>query len=135
MSENKEIETVEDVVAEAPTESVVVEEKPVVEVKVDEKTAKNLEPIQSGAIGSTVTKVPAKPKTDKPVAAKEVKKEDTVALFSKGNIHWDEVGVLLRGYSVVSKTAADKWLTFPNVRVATPEEVAADFASKAGGVI
>jgi len=134
MSENKEVEKVEEAVVEAPVEAVVVEEKPV-KVKVDEKTAKNLEPIASGAIGSTTVKVPAKPKAEKPVAIKEAKKEDTVALFSKGNLHWDEVGKLQRGYNIVSKAAADKWLTFPTVRVATPEEVAADFATKSGGII
>jgi hypothetical protein len=60
-------------------------------------------------------------------AKKEVKAEangELVALFSKGNLNWTEVGKLVSGYNLVSKNDADKWLKIKNVRLATPEEIA-----------
>jgi hypothetical protein len=58
-----------------------------------------------------------------------VKKEkpETVAVFSTKNVVWDEVGKLSKGYNIVQKDKADKWLKRSHVRIATPEEVARDF--------
>lgn len=80
--------------------------------------------VADGVIGSTTTKVePMKPKASK----KSAPKEETVAIFSTKNVTWSEVGKVYRGYNIVSKSAADKWLTRSHVRLATPEEVAKEF--------
>ena len=50
--------------------------------------------------------------------------KEKVALYSKGNIHWNGVGSLEKGYNIVTKEAAVKWLTRNSVREATPKEVA-----------
>lgn len=69
---------------------------------------------------------------EKPKAKKAEKASgnavETVALFSKTNVTWAEVGKLSAGYNIVSKADADKWLTIKNVRVATPEEIATKVA-------
>jgi hypothetical protein len=51
--------------------------------------------------------------------------KDKVAVFSNGNIHWNGVGSLEKGYNIVTKEASVKWLTKKSVREATPQEVAA----------
>ena len=80
--------------------------------------------VTGGVIGSTVKKVgPAMKKVDKKSAAKE----ETVAIFSTKNVTWSEVGKVYRGYNIVPKSAADKWLTRSHIRLATPEEVAKEF--------
>lgn len=80
--------------------------------------------VANGVIGSTVTKVePLKRRSEK----KSGTKEETVAIFSTKNVTWSEVGKVYRGYNIVSKSAADKWLTRNHVRLATPEEVAKEF--------
>ena len=58
--------------------------------------------------------------------AKVQKKEDPekVALWSAKNIRWSIVGELSKGYNIVTKEAAEKWLTQRGIRLATPEEVA-----------
>jgi hypothetical protein len=50
-----------------------------------------------------------------------------VALFSTKNVTWSEVGKVYRGYNIVEKDAAEKWLTRSHIRIATPEEVAKEF--------
>ena len=52
------------------------------------------------------------------------KPKEKVAIFSQGNISWNGVGTLEKGYNIVTKEASVKWLTRKNVRLATPEEVA-----------
>jgi hypothetical protein len=47
-----------------------------------------------------------------------------VALWSDKNMRWSDVGAVQKGYNIVNKEAADKWLTRNGVREATPEEVA-----------
>jgi hypothetical protein len=37
------------------------------------------------------------------------------------------VGKVYRGYNIVEKDAAEKWLTRSHIRTATPEEVAKEF--------
>ena len=51
--------------------------------------------------------------------------KDKIAVFSNGNIHWNGVGSLEKGYNIVTKEASVKWLTKKSVREATPQEVAA----------
>lgn len=60
---------------------------------------------------------------------KTVKKEkaETVAVFSSKNVTWSGVGKVYRGYNIVEKEAADKWLTRDHIRLATPEEIKEEF--------
>ena len=58
---------------------------------------------------------------------KEPKKVDEVALYSHRNMRWELVGELEHGFNIVSKEAAEKWVTRKGVRVATPKEVAKHF--------
>lgn len=66
--------------------------------------------------------IPREEVVAKPQAKKA--KEDKVALFSKRDIHWSEVGQLIKGYNIVTKEVSEKWLTHKMVRLATPEELA-----------
>lgn len=65
---------------------------------------------------------------DKPVQP-EPKKDDSnkIALWSDKNIRWSGVGTLAKGYNIVTKEAADKWLAREGIREATPEEVATHY--------
>ena len=65
-----------------------------------------------------------KKESSSPKAAKE---KDTVAIHSTRNVTWSGVGQVSRGYNIVTKQAAEKWLRRDHVRLATPEEVARDF--------
>jgi hypothetical protein len=77
----------------------------------------NTQTSATGVIGSVAA--------DKPKAAAPVKAEpEKVALWSNKNIRWGGVGALSKGYNIVIKEAADKWLTREGIREATPEEVA-----------
>lgn len=75
----------------------------------------------TGVIGSVAAdRVMEKPATPEP------KPESTnkVALWSDKNIRWSGVGTLSKGYNIVNKEAAAKWLVKEGIREATPEEVA-----------
>jgi hypothetical protein len=74
------------------------------------------------AFGAKVTYV-SKPKAEKP----EVAEVEKVALYSSRNVSWDGVGKVKRGYNIMTKDKADKWLTRDHTRLATPEEVAKEF--------
>lgn len=52
---------------------------------------------------------------------------DTVALWSEKSIRWGDLGSLTRGYNIVKKEAAEKWLTRNGIRKATPEELATHY--------
>jgi hypothetical protein len=124
-----EVEANVEAPAEAPAEAVVepvaepVVEAPVVEAPVVEAPAAE-EPVQSlgftktGAIGSMAADGPKK----EPKAA-SVDISEKVALHSTKSVRWEEVGAISRGYNIVTKAQADKWLTRKHVRIATPEEV------------
>ena len=63
---------------------------------------------------------------------KEFKKDtktptDKIAIFSEKNMHWQGVGVVTKGYNIVTKEAAEKWLTRKGTREATPQEVATHY--------
>lgn len=80
--------------------------------------------VGNGAIGSVSAPRPKKSTAKKSAPAK---KADTVAVFSTRNVTWNGVGKVYRGYNIVEKAAADKWLTRDHIRLATPEEVAKEF--------
>jgi len=65
----------------------------------------------------------AKPKVE-PEEKKNSEKDDKVALWSPKNIRWTNVGNLTKGYNIVTKEAAEKWLRRQGVRKASAEEVA-----------
>ena len=132
----------EETVFEAPVyEAPVVEEpveKTIVETPVVEEAAQAVveapayqAPEEVQALGSVAegvigaTKAPRAPEKKK--SAKAAEKKETVALYSTKNVTWSEVGKVNRGYNIVEKDAADKWLTRPHIRIATPEEVAKEF--------
>lgn len=63
---------------------------------------------------------------------KEFKKEEKtpdnkVAILSEKNMHWQGIGSISKGYNIVTKEAADKWLTRKGIREATPQEVATHY--------
>jgi hypothetical protein len=81
--------------------------------------------LENGVMGSTT--VPKK--FDKKPAKSAAVKEDSekVAIHSTRNVTWSEVGKVYRGYNIVTKEQADRWLTRDHTRLATPEEVAKEF--------
>lgn len=79
--------------------------------------------VTNGVIGATVLKPEAKKAAKKAPA----KKAETVAIYSTKNVTWNGVGKVYRGYNIVEKDAAEKWLTRDHCRIATPEEVAKEF--------
>ena len=81
-------------------------------------------PIETGAIG--VTKSTPKKKTTKPAPKKE-KEEVTIAVHSTRNVVWEGVGKIGKGYTILPKAIAEKWLTRSHVREATPEEIAREY--------
>jgi len=79
--------------------------------------------VAEGVIGATTA--PKAPERKK--SAKSAPKKETVALYSTKNVTWSEVGKVYRGYNIVDKDDAEKWLTRSHIRTATPEEVAREF--------
>ena len=80
---------------------------------------------EDGVIGSNAADYALRnaPKPSAP-AVKEQPNPEKVALWSAKNIRWTGVGELSKGYNIVTKEAADKWLTKTGIREATPKEVA-----------
>lgn len=80
---------------------------------------------ETGAIGSRAADRALQNK----VNTEEPQEDDTkrVALWSSKNIRWGGVGTLTKGYNIVTKEAAEKWLTKEGIREATPEEVASHY--------
>ncbi len=123
----KQEEAAKTPVVETPAESVAVPSveavtpEPIAEKAVEAPEAK--EPVQSlgftktGAIGSMAADGPKK--EIKP----EVDNSEKVAIHSTKSVRWEEVGAISKGYNIVTKEQADKWLTRSHVRIATPEEV------------
>ena len=78
-----------------------------------------------GTVISRAAERPAKKVTETP------KEDDTkVAVFSKRNLRWNKLGQLSSGYNIVTKEAAEKWVTIPGVREATPKEVASYYGKE-----
>jgi hypothetical protein len=103
-------DVVEDV--ELPTEEIVVEEiaeeAEVVEVPVEEPVVRE-EPKKV----SKKKEEPAEP--------------SMIAVFSTRSVSWEGVGNVKRGYNILPKEQADKWLKRNHVRLANPEEVKGAF--------
>jgi hypothetical protein len=79
--------------------------------------------VAEGVIGATTAAIASPRKKN----SKPEEKKETVAIHSTKNVTWSEVGKVYRGYNIVEKDAADKWLTRSHIRMATPEEVAKEF--------
>jgi hypothetical protein len=75
-------------------------------------------------IGSNIPKDEVKATETKPAERKF-----TVAIHSTKNVIWEGVGKVEKGYNIVKKAEADKWLTRNHVRLATPEEVAREYGA------
>lgn len=122
-----EAPVVEEPVEETIVETPVVEEhvQAVVEAPAYEapEEVQALGSVADGVIGAT-TAVKAAPRKK---SAKPEEKKETVAIFSTKNVTWPEVGKVYRGYNIVEKDAAEKWLTRSHIRSASPEEVAKEF--------
>jgi hypothetical protein len=52
---------------------------------------------------------------------------DKTAIFSTKNVYWPGLGKITKGYNIVKKDFADKWLAFDYVREVTPEELSREF--------
>lgn len=81
--------------------------------------------VADGVIGSSTQTVVVEEKkeTVQPVV------KETVAVYSSKNVSWDGVGHVKRGYNILPKDVAEKWITIRShhARLATPEEVAKEF--------
>ena len=91
-------------------------EAPVVEAPAVEEPAQALGFTKTGAIGSMAADGPKK-------TVKVQGLGDKVAIHSTKSVYWSEVGSVTKGYNIVTKQQADKWLTRKHVRIAEPEEV------------
>jgi hypothetical protein len=120
-------EILEPVKEEAPIieEKVIVEEKPVVIEAPKPSEKQGIGYVGNGAMGVAMFKEEKKPAPIK----KDIKKEDTVAIYSSRNVTWAEVGKVYIGYNIVPKSVSEKWLTRDHTRLATPEEVAQEFGN------
>ena len=82
----------------------------------------NTRPNKDGIIGSGAADASLNnKKTEDP---KKDSKAEKVALWSSSNVRWTGTGTLSKGYNIVNKEAASKWLNRNGIREATPEEVA-----------
>ena len=127
-----EAPVVEEPVAEAPVVEHV-EVTPVVEEAAQEvveapayqapEEVQALGSVAEGVIGATT----APKATERKKIVKSTEKKETVALYSTKNVTWSGIGKVYRGYNIVEKDAAEKWLTRSHIRTATPEEVAKEF--------
>lgn len=54
-------------------------------------------------------------------------KGETVAIYSTRNVSWPGIGVIHKGYNIVTAEQAEQWLTRKHVRSATPQEVAQEY--------
>ena len=88
----------------------------IVEAPAVEEPAQALGFTKTGAIGSMAADGPKK-------TVKVQGLGDKVAIHSTKSVYWSEVGSVTKGYNIVTKQQADKWLTRKHVRIAEPEEV------------
>lgn len=89
-----------------------------------QEEVQSLGSLANGAIGAT-KKTRAKKTTVKVDSSPET--VEKIAIHSDKNYYWGSAGKIYRGYNIVAKEKADKWLTRTGVRLATPEEVAKEF--------
>ena len=89
------------------------------------KTAKKT--VSNDIIGSNV---PPKDAVDINLSKAPAKAEnETVAIHSTKNVVWEGVGKVEKGYNILKKSEAEKWLTRGHTRIATPEEVAREYGA------
>ena len=91
---------------------------------VQEKQVQAIGSLDNGVFG-TVTLSSDFVKKIEEVKQKPVK--DLVAIYSEKNLYWSGVGKVLKGYNIVERNNAEKWLTKSAIRTATPEEVAKEY--------
>lgn len=90
-----------------------------------QKRVEQIAPVKNGIIG-TDKLVPQQKKPS--IKVDRVKKDyDKVALFSTRNVSWEGVGSVKKGYNIVSRESAEKWLSRNHIREAAPEELAEEF--------
>jgi uncharacterized protein YaiL (DUF2058 family) len=82
----------------------------------------NIRTVENNAIGSFAADIALQKFKVTETIEKIVVPEDKIALLSERNIRWDGISIS-KGYNIVTKEAADKWLTLPGIRIATPEEI------------
>lgn len=91
---------------------------------VKEKNKQALGFINNGIFGTVSA-------SSEPILEAKEKKEkaikDLVAIHSPKNIYWSGVGKILKGFNIVERHNAEKWMTKPGVRIANPEEVAKEY--------
>jgi outer membrane biosynthesis protein TonB len=120
----EEVVKTEDVVVEEPKIQEAPKPAPTVIEAPKPSEKQGLGPVGHGAMGVATFSENKKPAAKKAVVEK---KEETAAIHSTRNVTWNGVGKVYIGYNIVSKSAADKWLTRDHTRLATPEEVAEEF--------
>lgn len=118
----KKVEEAAEDVKEEVTQKVITGQK-----KTKSTRTSNVHAKDNGAIGSHAADRALNKKVDTTV--KEEKKDESgkVAIWSEKNIRWSDVGTLIKGYNIVNKEAAAKWIAREGIREATPEEVAAHY--------
>jgi len=123
------VETPAEPIVEPVVESVVEAPAPVAQPVAEPVAEPVVEPIQ--ALGFTETGAIGSMAADGPKRHIKPANQDTnkVAIYSTKNVRWEEVGSISRGYNIVTKAQADKWLTRSHVRIATPEEVKKAFGN------
>jgi len=106
--------------AEEPTENVIGSDKIVKEKRVPvSNTRPNENNVMTVGSADTFRNKEFKTETSTP--------EDKVAVYSEKNMNWLGVGSVSKGYNIVTKEAADKWLTRKGIREALPQEVATHY--------
>jgi hypothetical protein len=128
----EEVAVVEEVVLEVVAEPTITAAEEVVDNNVISSASKRtkspsdlaagLTGVAGGVIGTGSVK-------RKPAVKKEAEKNDIkeLAIHSSKNVSWAGIGKVYRGYNIVTKEQAEKWLTREHIRLATPEEVAQEF--------
>lgn len=81
---------------------------------------------ENGAISSGAADVSLQNKQNTETDSSDLQ---NVALWSEKSIRWGGLGSLTRGYNIVTKEAADVWLTRKGIRVANPDEVASYYSA------
>lgn len=91
--------------------------------------ARQSEPQDLGSINNGTIGTGAKKKIEKKenFINRSSEQKEKVALYSSKNLSWTGVGKLIKGYNILNKDAAEKWLTKSGVRIATPEEIKKEY--------
>jgi hypothetical protein len=82
----------------------------------------NVRTVENNAIGSFAADIALQKFKVTETVERIAVPEDKIALWSEKNVRWDGLNIS-KGYNIVTKEAADKWLTLTGIRIATPEEI------------